>query len=143
MKTGRIYHLDKCGNLLLLKAAVGGADGGVVVLRLLLDTGASFTVLPVEALETIGCETHRPLRRVRMVAASGVIVAPVVAVPWFHCLGRRMEGFLVAAYTLPPGTFVDGLLGMDFLSQCEAEISVGQAKVSCLSSRVQEETTIG
>ena len=125
MKAGQSHHLDRRGNLLLLRAAVGGADGSVVVLRLLLDTGASFTVLPVEALETIGCETHRPLRRVRMVVASGVIVAPVVAVPWFHCLGQRLEGFLVAAHTLPPGTFVDGLLGMDFLSRCEAEISVG------------------
>lgn len=131
MKAGRSYQLDRRGSLLLLRAAVEGADGGVVVLRLLLDTGASLTVLPVEVLEIIGCETHRPLRRVRMVAASGVIVAPVVVVPWFHCLGQRMEGFLVAAHTLPSGTFVDGLLGMDFLSECDAEISVEQAKVSC------------
>ena len=134
MKVGRSYHLDRQGNLLLLRAALGGADGSVVVLRLLLDTGASFTVLPVEALEAIGCETHHPLRRVRMVAASGVIVAPMVAVPWFDCLGQRLEGFLAAAHTLPAGTFVDGLLGMDFLSRCEAEISVGQAQVRCRGS---------
>ena len=131
MRAGRSYQLDKRGNLLLLRAAIGGTDGSVVVLRLLLDIGASFTVFPVEALESIGCETHRPLRRVRMVAANGVIVAPVVTVSWFHCLGWRIEDFPVAAHTLPPATFVDGLLGMDFLSRCGAEISVGQAKVSC------------
>ena len=135
MCAGRSYRLNRQGNLLLLRAAIGGADGSVVVLRLLLDTGASFTVLPVEVLEAIGSETHRPLRRVRIVAANGVIVAPVVAVPWFHCLGQRVEGFLVAAHTLPSGTFVDGLLGMDFLSRCEAEISIGQTKVYCLGWR--------
>ncbi len=131
MSVSRSYRLDRQGNLLLLRAAVGGADGGVVVLRLLVDTGASFTVLPVEVLEAIGCETHCPLRRVRMVAANGVIVAPVVAVPWLHCLGQRVESFQVAAHTLPPGTFVDGLLGMDFLPHCQAEITVGKATVRC------------
>jgi len=86
-------------------------------------------MLPVEALEALGYDTHRPLRRARMITASGVIVAPVVRVSWFHCLGQRVEDFIVAAYTLPPGTFVDGLLGMDFLLHCEAVVSVKSGEV--------------
>ena len=130
MKRGRPYRLQRQGNLLILRAAVGAADGSVIVLRLLLDTGASYTMLPVEAVEALGCDTHHPLHRVRIVAANGIIVAPVVAVPWFHCLGQRLEQWPVVAHTLPPGAFVDGLLGMDFLTHFQARIAVDSAEVS-------------
>ncbi len=101
------------------------------MVRLLVDTGASYTMLPVEVVEALGCDTHHPLRTIRMVAANGIIVAPMVAVAWFHCLGQRVENFPVVAHTLPTGTFVDGLLGMDFLSRCKAVVSVGEAEIRC------------
>jgi len=129
VKQDKLYKVHRQGNLLILRAAVGGTDGSVVVLRLLLDTGASHTMLPVEAVEAIGCDTHHPLRRVHIMAANGVIIAPVVAAPWFHCLGQRLEEWPIVAHTLPPGTFVDGLLGMDFLTHFGAIINVGKAEV--------------
>ncbi|MCD5408183.1 aspartyl protease family protein [Candidatus Bipolaricaulota bacterium] len=129
MKKDKSYKLHRQGNLLILRAAVGGIDGSVVVLRLLLDTGASYTMLPVEAVEAIGCDTHHPLRRAHIITANGVIVAPVVAVPWFHCLGQCLEKFPVVAHTLPPGAFVDGLLGMDFLVHFGVTIDVSRGEV--------------
>jgi len=134
VKGGKPYRVHRQGNLLILRAAVGGAGGSVVILRLLLDTGASYTMLPVEAVEALGCDTHHPLRRAHIIAANGVIVAPVVAVPWFHCLGQRIEEWPVVAHTLPPGAFVDGLLGMDFLTQFQVTIAVGGAEVRLGSS---------
>ncbi len=77
----------------------------------------------------LGYDTHHPLRRTRVITASGVIVAPVVRVSWFHCLGQQMEDFPVTAYTLPPGTFVDGLLGMDFLLRYKAVIAIESGTV--------------
>ena len=111
MSAQKPYRLLRHGNLLLLRAAIGGRDDGVVVVRLLVDTGASYTMLPVEVVEALGCDTHHPLRTIRIVAASGIIVAPMVAVSWFHCLAQRMEEFPVVAHTLPAGTFVDGSSG--------------------------------
>lgn len=131
MSQSRPYRLARQRNLLLVQAAVGGTDGTVLVLRLLLDTGASYTMLPVEAVEVLGRDTLHPLRRIRMVAANGVIVAPLVEMSWFHCLGQRLDNFPVVAHTLPSGTFVDGLLGMDFLSRCGAVVSVAEAEVRC------------
>lgn len=131
MREGQPYRLAYHGNLLVLRAAAGGGNQGVVVVRLAVDTGASYTTLPVEVVEALGCDTHHPLRTVRIVAANGVIVAPVVALPWFHCLGQRLTSFPVVAHTLPTGTFVDGLLGMDFLRRCGAVIAVGEATLRC------------
>ena len=131
MREGQPYRLARHGNLLVLRAAAGGGNKGVVVVRLAVDMGASYTTLPVEVVETLGCDTHHPLRTVRIVAANGIIVAPVVALPWFHCLGQRLSNFPVVAHTLPAGTFVDGLLGMDFLTRCRAVIAVGEATLQC------------
>ncbi len=134
MKEGKSYRLFRQGRLLLLRAALGGRNGSVVVARLAVDTGASYTMLPVEVVEALGCDTHHPLRTIRIVAANGIIVAPLVAVPWFHCLGQRIMDFPAIAHTLPGGTFVDGLLGMDFLDHCQAVISVGEAEIRCQQS---------
>jgi predicted aspartyl protease len=123
------YRLERRDRLLLSRAAVGGINGQAVVLRLLLDTGSIYTMLPVEVLESVGYDTSRPLSRVRMIAASGIVVAPIVSVSWFHCLGQRVENFPIAVHTLPSGTFVDGLLGMDFLLHHEAVISVKPGEV--------------
>ena len=125
----KIYHLERQGRLFRLRAAIGGMAIQSAVLRLLLDTGASYTMIPVEVLEALGYDTHNPVQRMRMVTVSGVIVAPVVRVSWFHCLGQRIEDMPVAAYTLPSGVFVDGLLGMDFLSRCGGVFSARSGEI--------------
>ena len=48
------YQLESCGNLLLTRAAVSGRDG-IRVLKLLVDTGSTYTILPFEILEAVGC----------------------------------------------------------------------------------------
>ena len=131
MTVQRIYRARLYGNLLTIRAAIGDAQDRVIVARLLVDTGASYTMLPVEIVEAMSCDTHHPVARRRIVSATGVIVAPVVHVPWFHCLGERVEDFPVVAHTLPPGVWVDGLLGIDFLSRCRAVIDVAQAEIRC------------
>ena len=125
MSRNNLYSLARVGNLLILRAAVTGTEGRTVVLRLLVDTGASHTLVPVEAVERVGCDTHHPQRMLRIMAASGVIIAPVVTLARFHFVGKIIEGFPVVAHTLPSGTYVDGLLGMDFLSQIGAVLDLG------------------
>lgn len=130
MSKRRRYRALRRGKLLLVRAAAGSTEESSIVLRLLIDTGSSHTVLPVEVLESLGCDTHHPIDRVRIIAANGIIVAPRLAVAWFHCLGRRIIDFPVLAHTLPVGTYVDGLLGMDFLVRCRATISAGDGSIT-------------
>jgi len=51
----KFYPLQRQGNLLWVRAAVGSNDGSVIVVRLLVDTGSSFTVLPTKVVEALGC----------------------------------------------------------------------------------------
>lgn len=129
MTQKKSYRVQRQGNLLWVRGAVGGNDGSVIVVRLLVDTGSSFTVLPTRVIESLGCNLRKPLRSVATVGASGIINAPMVAVPWFNCLGQRIDNFPLLAYTIPAAAFFDGLLGMDFLGRYQAIIAVANAEI--------------
>ncbi len=115
------YPLERVGSLLLTKAAVSG-PAGVKVIRLLIDTGSVYTVLPVEVLESIGCSPAVSPDHVRLVTGSGYIIAAQVQVVWLQCLGRKVDQMVVVAHTLPFGSLADGLLGIDFLRHVRARI---------------------
>lgn len=51
----RKYQLESYGQLLIARAAIGGKDG-VRVIKLLVDTGSSYNILPFDVLEAIGAQ---------------------------------------------------------------------------------------
>ncbi len=122
------YPLERIGSLLVTKAAIGGPTG-VNVLRLLLDTGSVYTILPVEVLESIGCSPAASLAHVRVITGSGYLIVPQVEVSWLQCLGQKVDGMVVIAHTLPIGSIVDGLLGMDFLGPLGARLLLADGAI--------------
>lgn len=129
MTSKRLYHCSRYGNLLILKAAASSTTNTVRQFRLLVDTGSTYTVLRVNILEALDCDIKNPLRRIRTSAGGGIVEAPIVAVPWFNCLGERLKNFSIVAYTLPATTFVDGLLGMDFLTLIQAVVYAKEGEI--------------
>jgi predicted aspartyl protease len=124
MTTTRVYGLQRYGNLFWLKAVVMGEARESRVVRLLVDTGSSYTVLPPSVLMDIGCDLSASNRRVAIMAAGGMVQPFVVSVPSFHCLGQQVEDFSALALNLPFNPLVNGLLGMDFLERCGATIQI-------------------
>lgn len=53
----------------------------------------------------------------------------MIGVSWFNCLGQFFDDFDVIAYQLPNRLQVSGLLGMDFLTRCQAVISVARGEI--------------
>ncbi|MEG4587670.1 retropepsin-like aspartic protease [Microcoleus sp. MOSTC5] len=127
----KVYRLLRYGqNLLAVPATVGSREGGDFVrVRLLVDTGSSFTILPVQVLQNLGYDTRNPLRRQELVTGQGRIYVPVINVSWFNCVGQLIENFDVFAHDIPPNLRIDGLLGMDFPTRFQAVISVGDAEI--------------
>ena len=136
MTSQKLYRLSRSGKLLLLKAAAGGIEGRVAQVTLLVDTGSTYTILPVKVLEALGCDLENPLRQRSLFAASGTISAPVVAIPWFSCLGQRVNNFPVLADTIPSTTLIDGVLGMDFMTSFQAVILVKEAQIQCKQQKL-------
>jgi predicted aspartyl protease len=129
MTTRRFYALQRYGNLFWLKAVVMGESRDPRVVRLLVDTGSSYTVLPPNVLMEIGCDVSDSNRRVAIMAAGGMIQPPVVSVPLFNCLGQQVENFSALALNLPFNPLVNGLLGMDFLEHCGATIQIRESRI--------------
>ncbi|WP_445248646.1 aspartyl protease family protein [Microcoleus sp. OTE_8_concoct_300] len=127
----KVYRLLRYGqNLLAVQATVGSREGGDFVrVRLLVDTGSSFTILPVQVLQNLGYDTRNPLRRQELVTGQGRIYVPVINVSWFNCVGQLIESFEIVAHDIPPNLRIDGLIGMDFLTFFQAVISVSDAEI--------------
>lgn len=128
----KAYRLLRYGqNLLAVQATIGRNNSQVreYRVRLLVDTGASYTILPVKALEDLGYDIGNPIRRQRIFTGQGRLDVPIINLSWFNCAGQLIENFDVCAHNIPPNFGIDGLLGMDFLTGLRAMISVGNAEI--------------
>jgi len=117
------YPLEKYWNLLFTRGAVKGTQE-ILTLRLLIDTGSSYTILPVEALESAGYDITLSKDKIKITTASGFVFAHKIVVQWIHILGVEIKNFPIVAYTLPEEIYADGILGMDFLNRVNAVIDV-------------------
>jgi len=117
------YKLIRIGRLLATRASIEGS-GGRKLLTLLVDTGSTYTIIPVEALEAIGSSPAESKDHVRIITGSGVLIAPRVSVPAFHCLGRELKNCPLVGHSLPASAPIDGLLGMDVLTPLETRIDL-------------------
>jgi predicted aspartyl protease len=70
----------RTGSLFVARAAVMGPTGTKVI-KLLVDTGSTYTVLPVEVLESIGISPAESKTHERIATGSGYIIAPKVTAP--------------------------------------------------------------
>ena len=129
----KIYRCNRQQNVLWLRAASAQFPQAPIIVRLLVDTGASYTVLPTRVLRRIGCNLDQAQQHKKIVTANGALDVPIVTVPWFNCLGRVRENYPIVALDLPVNSFTDGLLGMDFLKEVGALIDTAQAQITVKS----------
>jgi predicted aspartyl protease len=129
MSNKKIYRVQRQQNVLWLRAAVGQNQDAPLLVRLLIDTGASYTVLPTPILQRIGCNLDQPEQKKKIVTANDAITVPIYRVPWFNCLGIKQENYPVVGLDLPANSFTDGLLGMDFLKEVKAIIDVAKGEI--------------
>ena len=98
---------------LIVHAQLSGAKS--VVLRLLIDTGATCTMIPLKAAMATGCDPSLSTRRLPVITASAVEYPAIVTIPRLNCLGQRFVNVDVVCHDLPPQSAVDGLLGLNVL----------------------------
>ena len=107
-----VFHPGS-GPILVDVEATGPAQSASF--KLVLDTGATTSLIKRSALIYLGIDPDQSTRRIQMTTGSAVEVVPVVTLTRFSALGQHRFGFSVIAYTLPKNATVDGLLGLDFL----------------------------
>jgi predicted aspartyl protease len=84
-----------------------------------VDTGATWTILPIKTCSIIGA-VHQ--RRISIVTGSRVESAQLMTIPLIKAFGINVTNFKVVAHDLPSSLLVDGLLGMNFLKRVKLTI---------------------
>jgi predicted aspartyl protease len=123
------YRLNLHGSLLWTKAAFYSPDRDLVITaRMLIDTGASYSALSDHFIRAI-LDNPVPLSHRSIATASQSIMAPVIEVARFNCLGKQIDNFAIVTLPIPRNAFIDGLIGIDFLRSCGALIDVERSEI--------------
>lgn len=84
-------------------------------LKLAVDTGATYTMVPPDLLMDVGYDPTKTARRLELSTASGVVMVPLLRIHTLKCVGLTMKDVEVVAHHLPPESPVEGLLGLNVL----------------------------
>jgi predicted aspartyl protease len=105
---------------LLLESA---DDRSTLLIPVVLDTGASITIVSVDVMARLGYDPANPtLDRQRIITGSGVEYAPCTTVRSATAIGQKVDNLEVLCHDLPPESGVDGLLGINFLKRFKLTI---------------------
>lgn len=99
---------------IVVEASLSGPAGRADV-RLVLDTGATTSLIRTTILQAIGYDPASAPDRASVAMGNGVEQLPKLAVNRFSALGRHRLTMPILAHSLPPAAGIDGLLGLDSL----------------------------
>lgn len=109
-----LYRLDK--KLIVVRASLRGKDGEVYDADLILDTGATYTLLDPSVMKTLGYSEDDRISYSTVQSPVGKERGYRLHLQNMECLGKKIENFEIACHTLGL-QHIDGLLGMNFLEQ--------------------------
>ena len=122
------FSFNPNARLIVVRAHVSGPRGRGD-LQLVLDTGASRTLISEQLLRIAGYDPHDAVAQGRMTTASGIRSVPVVIVQKLSALGCERVDLPVVCHTLPSSTAYDGLLGLDFFRGREIRIDFRNGQI--------------
>ena len=108
------FPFDPRGNLIIVPALIHGRDDRETV-DLVLDTGATRTIVSREIAQSLGYDPASLVDRARITTGSGELSVPMLSVAKIEALGRTALNMRVLCHTLPSRADIDGVLGLDFL----------------------------
>ena len=118
--------LERVGGLLIVTAHLNHDRRA----RLILDTGASHSLLSHKIAQDLGLFSLPPVALVTLQTVGGSVQAEVVQVESIELAGAEVRQSLAAIHDMPdapPG--VDGLLGQSFLRQFEVTVNAAKGEL--------------
>jgi len=117
--------------LIFLDIGVTSSDGSwTIYLPVVLDTGATTTILPADVLADLGYDLGHPgLSRIRMITGSGIEYAPCVNIKSMVVGGEQVDNVEVLCHDLPAEAGIDGLLGLNFLKNFDFTVEFSSGRL--------------
>jgi hypothetical protein len=134
--TKKPYQLkfSRSSNLLIINCCLGGMKKGQFFHgNLLVDTGESFTMIKPEILKYLGYDLNNPVKYENITGLEGKLIKlPVITLSWFNCAGKSLNNFYILAGNFRNNLGCNGILGMNFLKENKALISVDKSQIYLL-----------
>jgi len=89
----------------------------------LIDTGATFTVIPPATADFLELEVNRSLPKAILVTASGLIEAPVKVIERLEVNGIEVEKLPAVIHKIPDPSPIKVLLGMNLIERVKLTIN--------------------
>lgn len=115
-------------NLILVAGEVSGPLGRTA-LRLVLDTGASETLLVPEVVDDLGYSPRNAEAVTGVYSAIGKEQGYILRVAEFSALGFTVPDFRVHVFDLADRYAIDGLVGLSFLRRFNYEIRSAEGRI--------------
>ena len=94
-----------------------------------LDTGASTTSIPIRTALDLGYDPYHPKYHKEVITGTRVENIPVIEVKKITAIGQPVENIDVLCHDLPQELRVDGVLGLNFLSKFNINISFARGSI--------------
>lgn len=114
-------NLDPRATLITVEVEVVKGTKSRIV-RMALDTGATYVMVPRHVVQVLGYNLARARRRIALTTASGTALAPLLRLDRVKVLGRSVRGVPAICHDLPSQSPVDGLLGLSFLRRFDIDL---------------------
>jgi clan AA aspartic protease (TIGR02281 family) len=105
-------------------AAVPATLNDLATVNLVVDTGATHTMISPATAHSIGIRPENHETTLHFQTANGQVLAPVAELKSIRIGGREVRGLKIAIHDLFLDTSLAGLLGMDFLSHFRVELDM-------------------
>ncbi len=117
-------------DLILLSMKVEGVDEpDFRDVWVALDTGASTTSIPIRTALDLGYDPYHPKYYKEVITGTQVENIPVIEVKKITAIGQPVENIDVLCHDLPQELRVDGVLGLNFLSKFNINISFARGSI--------------
>jgi predicted aspartyl protease len=113
---------------IVVEVELSGPAGSAGI-RLILDTGATATLIKPGVLIALGYDPDFMSERVSIATVDGACMAPRLQLNRLSALGQHRIGFPVVCHSLPTADGVHGLLGLDFFRGTVLKIDFGQGHI--------------
>jgi clan AA aspartic protease (TIGR02281 family) len=121
-------QFDARQDLIYIEGTIASATKQLEV-RLVLDTGASQTLIVPDIIEKLGYSARDAETRTSITSAVGREHGYIVRVARFATLGFAMSNFAVNVFDLAERESIHGLVGMNFLRRFNYQVRSSEGRI--------------
>jgi clan AA aspartic protease (TIGR02281 family) len=108
---------------------IGATLNGTTPVKLVLDTGASFTMISSATAKQLDIDASQNARSMPFQTANGMIHAPLINLDSISVAGLELKNLTAAIHDAMPDSAAAGLLGLNFLTNFRMDIDTDKGIV--------------